>query len=470
MIAIIGGGISGLSAAWFAQKRGLEYVVLEASERWGGKLQTETVVLENGEKFTVEGGADSFLATKPWAAQLARELGLGERLLGTNDQLRTIYVLHHGKPTPLPDGMQLIVPTMLWPFLKSPLLSLPGKLRMGLDWLIPPRTDPTNADETVGNFVRRRFGQEALERLGEPLLSGIYSGESERQSLLATFPRYRQLETEFGSIIRGTRAQKAKQAQENKNGKRPAMFQSFPGGTQELVDGLVEKLTGDLRLNTAVNRILPLPTSEGYQLALGDGTLITATQVIVTTPASVAAKLLQPIAPRVAEQLELIRAVSTGTLSLGFRTEDIKRPLNGFGMVIPLREKRPINALTISSIKFPSRAPDGHALVRVFFGGSRTPETLEKTDTEILAMAKAQLEDILGITAEPLFHRIFRWQNANPQYDVGHLDRIETLEHSLPPNLYLAGCAYRGVGIPDCIAQAEQTIARVLYHHEHTRI
>lgn len=460
MIAIIGGGISGLSAAWFAQKRGLEYALFEASGRWGGKLQTETLVLENGEKFTVEGGADSFLATKPWAAQLARELGLGERLMGTNDQLRTIYVLHKGKPVALPEGFQLIVPTKLWPFLKTPLLSLPGKLRMGLDWLIPPRTGPTNADETVGSFVRRRFGQEALTQLGEPLLSGIYSGESERQSLLSTFPRYRQLETEFGSIIRGTLAQKAKQAQENKNGKRPPMFQSFPGGTQELVDALVVKLTGGLRLNTSVTRLISLPDGS-YQLALSDGTLLTATQVILTTPASVAARLIQPFAPRVAEQLDIIRTVSTGTLSLGFRTEDIKRPLNGFGMVIPRQEKRPINALTISSIKFPSRAPDGHALVRVFFGGSRSPETLEKSDPEILAMAKAQLLDILGITAAPLFHRIFRWQNANPQYDVGHLDRIDILEKSLPPGLHLTGCAYRGVGIPDCIHQAEEAVKRV---------
>ena len=459
MIAIIGGGISGLSAAWFAQQRGLEYTLIEASGRWGGKLQTEKVSLADGSMFVVEGGADSFLVTKPWAAALARELGLGERLIGTNDTQRTIYILHKGKPVALPEGMQLIVPTRLWPFLRSPLLSLRGKLRMLLDWRIPPHTD--SADETIGSFVRRRFGQEALVQLGEPLLSGIYSGESEMQSLLGTFPRYRQLEVEFGSIIRGTLAQKAKQTQENRNGKRPAMFQSFPGGTQELVDGLVAKLTGDLRLNTSANRLLPLPTSEGYQLALGDGTMITASQVIVTTPASVAAKLVAPFAPRVAEQLELIRTVSTGTLSLGFRTEDIKRPLNGFGMVIPRHENRPINALTISSIKFPSRAPDGHALVRVFFGGSRTPETLEKTDAEILAMTKAQLLDILGITAKPLFHRIFRWHNANPQYDVGHLDRIETLEKSLPPNLYLTGCAYRGVGIPDCIAQSKATLQKI---------
>ena len=172
-------------------------------------------------------------------------------------------------------------------------------------------------------------------------------------------------------------------------------------------------------------------------------------------------RVIAPFAPGVAEQLDLIRTVSTGTISLGFRTEDIKRPLNGFGMVIPRHENRPINALTISSIKFPSRAPDGHALVRVFFGGSRTPETLEKTNAEILAIVREQLLDILGITAEPLFHRIFRWHNANPQYDVGHLDRIETLEKSLPPNLYLTGCAYRGVGIPDCIAQSKATLQKI---------
>ena len=453
MIAIIGGGHLGAQRGLVCPKARLGVCRF----RGIGALGREAPRQRKSTAFVVEGGADSFLATKPWAAALARELGLGERLLGTNDRLRTIYILHQGKPVALPDGMQLIVPTKLWPFLQSPLLSVSGKLRMGLDWLIPPRTDP--ADETIGSFVRRRFGQEALEKLGEPLLSGIYSGESERQSLLATFPRYRELETEFGSLIRGTLAQKAKQAQANKSGKRPSMFQSFPGGTQELVDALVGSLTGTLRLGISVMALAPNQTS--YTLTLSDGTTLAAEQVIVTTPASVAARLIQPFAPRIAEQLELIRAVSTGTLSLGFRTEDIKCPLNGFGMVIPLREKRPINALTISSVKFPTRAPDGHALVRVFFGGSRTPETLEKTDDEILAMAKEQLLDILGITAEPLFHRIFRWHNANPQYDAGHLDRIDVLEKSLPPGLHLTGCAYRGVGIPDCIHQAEQVVCRL---------
>lgn len=458
MIAIVGGGISGLSAAWFAQKRGLDYTLIESSGRWGGKLSTETVTLEGGQRFVVEGGPDSFLAQKPQAAQLAREVGLGERLMGTNDQLRTIYVLHNGKPTPLPEGVLLIVPTQFLPFALTPLISVPGKLRMACDLFLPKRTDPS--DETLGAFVRRRLGREALVRLAEPLMSGIYSAEAEQQSLLATFPRFRQLEDEYGSLIKGMLAQKAKAPKPAPGQKKPAMFQSLPGGTQELVDALVPKLTGDLRLGTRVTSLTP--DDSGYQLTLSDGTKLTADKVILTTPASVASQLVAPFAPNVSEQLDLIRTVSTGTISLGFHAQDITRPLNGFGMVIPRTEKRPINAITISSIKFPTRAPDGHALVRLFFGGSRTPETLERSDAEILTMAREQLHDLLGVTAEPLFHRIFRWQNANPQYDVGHLERIAVLEKSLPANLYLTGCAYRGVGIPDCIAQSEATVGKLI--------
>jgi len=455
VIAIVGGGISGLSAAWFAQKRGLDYTLLESSERWGGKLRTEHVSLPGGETFVVEGGPDSFLVQKPAAVALAKELGLGERLLGTNDQLRTIYVLHKGKPTPLPDGVLLIIPTQFGPFALTPLISIPGKLRMALDLVIPRRTDP--ADETLGAFVRRRLGQEALDRLAEPLMSGIYSAEADQQSLLATFPRFRQMEVEHGSLIKAMLAQKAKAPKPEPGKKKPPMFQSLPGGTQELIDALVPKLTGDLRLSTSVTQLTPR-SGGGFTLTLTDGSTLEADQVVLTTPASVVSQLLAPLAPPVSAALQSIRTVSTGTISLGFRKEDLTRPLNGFGVVIPRGEKRPINALTISSIKFDQRAPDGHALVRLFFGGSRTPETLAKTDVEILAIARAELKDILGVSAEPLFHRIFRWHNANPQYDVGHLDRVEALEKQLPKDLFLTGCAYRGVGIPDCIKQAEDTI------------
>lgn len=457
MIVIVGGGISGLSAAWFAQKRGLDYTLIESSERWGGKLRTEHVQLNKGERFVVEGGPDSFLVQKPWAVQLARELGLGDRLLGTNDQQRTIYVLHKGKPIPLPEGVLLIVPTQFMPFALTPLISIPGKLRMALDLVIPRRRDP--ADETLGAFVRRRLGQEALDRLAEPLMSGIYSAEADQQSLLATFPRFRQIETEHGSLIRGMLASRAS-APKPVEGKKPSMFQSLPGGTQELVDALVPKLTGKLRLRTAAEQLTP-DKAGGYQLTLSDGSTLAADHVVLTTPAAVAARLIESFDPQIAEALRTIRTVSTGTISLGYHKKDIQRSLDGFGVVIPRGEKRPINALTLSSVKFDQRAPEGYALVRVFFGGSRTPETLQLDDSAILALACAQLKDILGIEAPPLFHRIFRWRDANPQYDLGHLERMDILDSALPAGLHLTGCAYRGVGIPDCIKQAEDTIKKI---------
>jgi oxygen-dependent protoporphyrinogen oxidase len=308
------------------------------------------------------------------------------------------------------------------------------------------------------------LGAEALDKIAEPLLSGIYNAEAEKQCLLATFPRFRDLEKKYGSLIRGMLAARgnapAKPASpDGKPAKPPTIFVSFRNGAQELINGLLPKLTGEIRLNTEVTAITPLDatTQSGYKVALNDGTTVTTSHVILATPAFVSAGLLDKLAPDAATPLRAIRYVSTGTISLGFKRSEVSHPLNGFGVVIPRSEKRPINAITWSSTKFDHRAPEGHLLIRVFFGGSRNPEIVERSDEELLAIARSELKALLGIDATPVMHRLFRWRNATPQYDVGHLQQVERIEAGLPPGIHVTGSPYRGIGIPDCVHQAQQT-------------
>ena len=465
-VVIVGGGISGLSTAWYLEKQAAEqgvdlsYTLLEKAERWGGKVLTEEVDSDSDAPFVVEAGPDSFLTQKPWALQLARELGMEDRLLGTNDAKRNVYVLNRGKPVILPDGVLLIVPTKFMPFALSPLISPLGKLRMGMDLFIPAKKD--DEDETLADFIRRRLGNEALDKIAEPLMSGIYNAEAERQSIMATFPRFRDIEKQHGSLIRGMidSMRKRMAAKAKSTGKPMSTFMSFYGGTNELIDTLVPRLNGDLRTNAQVSSITN--DANGYSVTLDDGTVLAADVVIMTTPSYITADLVRDLAPQAADQLEGIRYVSTGTLSMGFKEFDIPKPLNGFGLVIPSSENRPINAVTISSTKFDHRAPDGSVLMRAFFGGSRSPESMNLDDDTLLRTVRDQLSSILGITAEPKFHRVYRWWNANPQYDIGHLERVETIESTLPDGLIVTGSAYRGVGMPDCVHQSQQTAAKII--------
>lgn len=467
-IVIVGGGISGLSAAWHLQKQAeraglnVAYSLLEASDRWGGKVLSEEVDGIGGAPFVVEAGPDSFMTQKPWALQLARELGLSQRLLGTNDKERSVYVIHHGKPVVLPDGVLLIVPTRFMPFALSPLISPLGKLRMGLDLLIPKRRDP--GDETLADFVRRRLGREALDKIAEPLMSGIYNAEAERQSILATFPRFRQMEQDHGGLIRGMLAARRKPAVAATHNAQPAkvsMFMSLQGGTQELVDALVKHLPGDLRLNARVTS-LEQGADGSWSVITAGGEVLRADQVLLAIPAYAAAELVRPFSPAAAERLASIRYVSTGTVSLAYRTEDLRRALHGHGVVVPASEKLPINAITISSTKFAHRAPDGHVLIRVFFGGSRSPQSMTYGDEELLAVVRRELRSLLGIEATPIFHRIYRWHRANPQYDVNHLELVGEIEAALPADVHVTGSCFRGVGIPDCVYQAQQTVAQMV--------
>ena len=465
-VVIVGGGITGLAAAHCLQNQAasrrlpVEYALLEQDERWGGKIQSE-VIDHNGGDFIVEHGPDSFITQKPWAWQLALELGMEDRLQPTNDNQRRIYVLHQGRLSPLPDGMMLVVPTRLGPFASSSLISLLGKLRMGMDLFIRPR--PEDGDEALADFIRRRLGSEALEKLAEPLLCGIHNAEAERQSLLATFPELRKLEAQHGSLIRGmiSRSNQAKHALDGAGKLRPvSTFVSFHRGMAEMVARLRGELTGDCR---AGRRVVALRRrGDGYVVCLDTGESHDADFVVLTTPAHEAARLLESLAPTAAARLKAIRYVDTGTVSLAYRRDAIRHALDGYGLVIPRSERRNINAVTWTSTKFSHRVPSGYAMLRVFFGGSRTPHMMGLPDDKLIAAVQDELDHIMGIHAAPEFYRIVRWAKASPQYDVGHLDRVEAIEGELPPRLFVTGSAYRGLGIPDCVHQAGQTAQRVL--------
>ena len=479
-VVIIGGGIAGLAAAYELQERAradgrpLTYTLLEASQNLGGKLVTEHVASPVGD-FVVEGGPDSFLTQKPWAAELCRRLGLDDDLIGTNDARRSVFILHRGRLTRLPEGMVLIVPTRLKPVVRSPLFSWRGKLRMALEPFIPSRRD--DGDESIATFVRRRLGREVVETLAEPLLSGIYAAAPEQQSLLGTFPRYRDLELKHGSLIRGTLAQKRTSppapplqgkgvgglGSSSGLGSPPSAFLTLRGGTHQLVRALEGALVdGQVRTGEEVTHLEW--DGAGYYVRTDTGAHLNADAVVLATPAYVSGALLEDIAPQLAGKLNSIRYVSTATVSLGFRRADVIHPLDGFGFVVPRGERRRIFGCTWTSTKFDHRAPEQGVLLRCFVGGAGREELVALSDDELLGLVRGDLRAIMGIDAQPIITRIFRWHRSNPQYDVGHPDRVRAIYAlcAARPGLFLTGSAFEGVGIPDCVRHGQETAGNVL--------
>jgi oxygen-dependent protoporphyrinogen oxidase len=464
-ILIIGGGITGLAAAYSLQKKAHEtgqmihVTLLEASNQWGGKISTERV---GG--YVIEGGPDTFLATKPWGVALCKELGLGERLHGTNPQQKSTYVLHHGRLHPLPDGLMMMIPSRFGPMVHTDLLSWPQKARMGLDFVLPPR--PPNGDESLGEFVSRRLGRAAYENLIEPLMSGIYAGDGDRLSLGATFPYLRDLELQYGGLAKGALAMRKKLAASRSAapGSRSA-FLTPRTGLMEIVEALLDRLTAggaDLRLNSPICRLSR--KDELYQAHLPDGSILAAQGVILAAPAYAAGEMIQAIQPTLAAELLAIPYTSTATVSLAYSQSDLARPLDGYGYVIPRREGRRALACTWTSTKFPHRAPEGHALVRVFVGRAGQEDQIPWDEPGLLALAQEELALTLGITARPTLARVFRWERAMPQYNLGHPERLERIDAALRdlPGLALAGNGYRGIGIPDCIRSGELAATQVL--------
>ncbi|MCU0474859.1 MAG: protoporphyrinogen oxidase [Anaerolineae bacterium] len=455
-VVIVGGGVAGLATAWFLERQADEagapvrVTVLEAGGRWGGKVQT--VALEaDGQRFLIEAGPDSFLTQKPWAVRLARALGLEADLIPMRPQAAPLKVLSDGRLVDLPEGVMLLAPTRLWPFVRSPLLSWAGKLRAALDMLLPARRGED--DESLGAFVRRRLGGEVLEKIAEPLMAGIYNADADRLSLMATFPRFREVERTHGSLIRGLRPA----AGSTPSG---AAFMTLRDGVQGLTDALVRQVRADLCLDAPV-RSVESDGVGGYRVWLADGQALTADAVVLASPAAASARLLGGLAPEAAACLRGFRTVSTGSVMVAYRESDVPRPLRGSGAVIPTGEGRPFNAITVASNKFDGRAPAGYVLMRVFFGGARSPQSLALSDAAVLAMVRAELAALLGVQAAPVLEYVVRWPDSSPQYEVGHLAQVEAIERALPSGVWLTGSAYRGVGLPDCVQQAERTASQV---------
>lgn len=459
-ITIIGGGISGLSAAYFLLKLDptLRVTILEADSRWGGKIRTERV-----DGFVIEGGPDCFLASKPQATALCRELGLGDQLQGTNQKQRSTFILHKNRLQPIPAGLVSMVPTDFKAMVATPLLTWPQKARMALDFVLPPRR-VDHPEESVGAFVSRRLGRGAYSHLIQPLIAGIYTGDGDQLSIAATFPALREMEQQHGGLIRGALARRKQSlASGESSAHSRATFLTPVHGLAALPEAIaasLQKSGVEMRLNTAVSRITPF--GSGFLVEIENCAPLEVDAVILATPAHASAALLAAIDPLLASHLKEIPLASTATVSLAYPLADLPRALNGYGYVIPRCEQRTALACTWTSSKFDHRAPDGYALLRIFIG--RAGEQLPDNDDEILALACTELAETMGIQSTPTLTRIFRWENAMPQYNLGHLERMKKIEAAgkKHKHLALAGNIYKGVGIPDCIHSGMLAAEKVL--------
>ncbi|MGH9458613.1 MAG: protoporphyrinogen oxidase [Thermoanaerobaculia bacterium] len=447
-VAVVGGGIAGLTAAFRLQQAGTDYRLIESAAVAGGKIRTERV---GG--FTIEAGPDSFLAEKPAARELCEEIGLGEEIIPTNDARRRTFLVSRGRLRPLPEGFVMLAPVDPLALLRSRLVSLRGVARMAVEPLVPVRTDP--ADESVGAFIRRRLGGEVLERIVDPLLSGIYAGESDRLSIRSTFPRLAEMERTHGSLVRGLLAAKRKAKPKG------AVFLSLRGGMDRLATTLAAKLDArSLLLGTRVATIAREETA--WRLTLSNGSSVVAERVIFATPAFVTASVVDAVDRELAELLRRIPYVSTASVALAYRRADVRHPLDGFGFVVPRIERRRITACTWVSTKLPERAPADGALLRCFIGRAGEEEHLAGSDDDLQRLAREELRDLMGIDAEPLFARVFRWGKSMPQYLVGHQELLAAIDARLAglPGVFVTGSAYRGVGLPDCIREAGAVTSR----------
>jgi oxygen-dependent protoporphyrinogen oxidase len=460
-VVVVGGGIAGLSAAHraveVARERGigLDLTLLEARDRLGGSISSEHV-----DGFLVEAGPDSFLSEKPWALALCRRLGVEDRLMRTDDRFRKVFVWHRGRLHALPDGFQLLAPTALLPFFTSSLFSLAGKLRMALDLVLPRGSGD---DESLGAFVRRRLGTEALERVAQPLAAGIYTADPDDLSLTATMPRFIELERRERSIILGLRRASRQAPLPGTSGARWSLFVTLADGMEQLVTTLAGRLpAGAVALKQRVSGLQRV--GDRWRVVTAEGGRFDADRVVVATEAYAAARLVRYLDPALATLLEEIPYASAATVSLGYRRGDVPHALDGFGFVVPRREGRALLAGTFSSVKYPGRAPLGHVLIRGFLGGVLNAAILDEDDIALVTRAREELHAALGITGEPVLTRLHRWPASMPQYRVGHVDRVETIERVLAglAGIRMAGAAYRGVGIADCVRSGEAAAEQLL--------
>ena len=470
-VIIIGGGIAGLAAAVHlksgakAYGKTMDVLLLEKNSRIGGKILTE-----KHDNYLIEGGPDSFLPEKIWSVNLARHLGLEPEMLPSNDQFKGTFIYSRGKLHSLPEGVMLMVPTSFWPMAKSHLITWPGKIRMGMELFVPKRK--SRDDESLASFVTRRLGRECLEKIAEPLVAGIHTSNPDNMSVLATFPRFVQMEQKSGSLIHGMiSAMKSRPHATLSGPSRPGhdapkmtYFMSFKNGMQTLSQACAELIGRDsIRLNAGVRAVEP--KGKSYAVTLENGDILEADHVMLAPAAYESAEMIKGMDANLAAKMGVIQWSSSATVSIVFRKEDVRVPLRGFGFIVPRVEGRRINAATYSSIKWSYRAPDDTIMVRVFVGGGHHEELVhELDDAGMVKMVLEELDTVLGLKANALFSKVYRWYKGMPKYTVGHLEQIAVLDRTLAshPGLHLVGCSYKGIGIGDCIHEAQIAAEKIL--------
>ncbi len=453
-VVIVGGGISGLSAAYYLAKGGVASTIVESRPRLGGVIQTERV-----DGCTIEAGPDSFLSAKPAALELIGELGLAGEVIGSNDHLRITYVRKDGRLIPLPDGLMMMVPTKIMPLLTTGLIGWGTKIRMGLELLRAPKPKP--GDESVAEFIEEHYGREAVDYLAEPLLSGIYGGSPAELSVTSVLPRFVELASRYGSLTRGVLAERAKAAKHPAAEPAP-LFRTLKGGLGQLIEALTAATAGLVEVRHGRAQTVER-TGAGFRVNL-HGDWLSAADVVIACEAHSGAALLKDVDARLAELLATVPYSSSMTVALGFDAADFHPPPQGFGFLVPRKERGRLVACTWVGTKFSHRVPAGKVVARCFLGGMDDAGVLDESDDAIVASVTGELREIAGIAARPRFARIFRWPRSMAQYTVGHPQRLAEMEAraAAVAGLHLAGNAYEGIGIPDCIRMGRRAAEKIL--------
>jgi protoporphyrinogen/coproporphyrinogen III oxidase len=448
-VIIIGGGISGLSTAYYLAKQGIPSTIVERRARLGGVISTDLV-----EGCVLDAGPDSFISIKPWATELIRELGLGDEIIGSNDHLRVTYLLRHGRMVPLPDGLMMMVPTRILPMLSTPLLGWPTKIRMGLELLRRPQGTPV-PDRSVADFIRDHYGQESVDYLAEPLLSGVYGGDPEKLSVSSVLTRFAEMEARYGSLTRGVLTERRRASHRAPSG---PLFVTLKRGLGVLIDAALRAAGGHLDVLTGTAETAT-PAGGAWRVRV-NGEWIESQHLVLACQAYEAAEVIESAAGDLAAILSEVQYTSSMTVSLGFRKPEFCQPLDGFGILVPKRERQTIMACTWVGTKFPDRVPDTHVVLRCFLGGD---DVQAESDERVLKLVRADLRRMLNLDTTPAFARIARWPRSMAQYTVGHDRRVKQIETSLAalPGLHLAGNAYHGIGVPDCVRMGKQAAATI---------
>jgi oxygen-dependent protoporphyrinogen oxidase len=478
-IIVVGGGVAGLGAAYKVKRAAeagndVDVVLVEKDPRLGGKLATEIIDDPTFGTFVVDGGSDAFISEKTAVHRVARLLGIFDDETPTVDENKKTLIVKESRLIEMPDGIMMFAPTKMVPMATTKLYSWPAKFRMALDLVIPKKKIAPGElnDETLEHFVVRRMGRECLDRLAEPLVGGVHASDPTKMSLAATFPNLLDMEQKYGSLIRGFLAQRKKVEEirrkyPHKPGqKRRTFFTSFLLGMQFFTDRMADAI-GRENIVVGVSVTSIERSADGrWDIALSDGSRLEGDAVVLATEAWAAEELVRPLDGRVADLLGEIPVSSSATIPIAFKAEDCPFDTKWFGILCPIVENRPLMAITMSSSKWPDRAPDGTVLMRGFVGGPRNQAIMDKSDEELIEIVRSQMVEMLGLKADakPILARVFRWMKGMPQYTIGHLDRVAEIEERVAgmQGLALAGGSYRGVGVPNCIESGEKAVSKVL--------